>query len=89
MREWMQLRCIYPEKDERRELSLGCYSEFFDFANIMQVLEYVWLENGERAKKLLEVRGEPAEKVTDVSVGDYSLVFEDITLKLSDKIFFE
>ena len=89
MREWMQLRRIYPENDERLELSSGCYSEFGDFANIMQVLEYVWLGNGERAKKLLEVRGEPAEKVTAVSVGDYSLVFEDITLKLSDKIFFE
>ena len=89
MREWMQPRRIYPAKGERLALSAGGYSEFCDFANIMQVLEYVWLGNGERAKKLLEVRGEPAEKVTDVSVGDYSLVFEDIKLKLSDKIFFE
>ena len=89
MREWMLSRRIYPAKGEQLVLSLGRYSEFGDFANIMQVLEYVWLGNGERAKKLLEVRGEPAEKVTDVSVGDYSLVFEDIKLKLLDKIFFE
>lgn len=41
MREWMQSRRIYPAKGERLALSAGGYSEFCDFANIMQVLEYV------------------------------------------------
>ena len=82
--EWVQTRRVCPERDGLIELSAGDYSEFGDFVNLMQVLEYVWLGNGERAKKLLEVCGEPAGKVADVSVGDYGLVFEDIKLKLAD-----
>ena len=85
MREWMKSRRIYPAKDERTALSAGRYSEFSDFANIMQVLEYVWLGNGDRANKLLSVRGEPAEEVVDVSVGDCSLVFQDMWLAAASK----
>ena len=80
MREWMQSRRIYPEKDERLELSSGGYSEFGDFVIIMQGLEYVWLGNGERAKKLIEVCGECSGNTAQVEINSARLVFEDIKL---------
>ena len=87
MREWMQSRRIYPAEGERLALSEGGYSEFGDFVNLMQVLEYVWLGNGERAKKLLFLGREPAEKVKSVSIGDSKLVFEDVKLKRLGSVF--
>ena len=62
-------------------LSAGEYSDFGDFANIMQVLEHVWLGNGERARKLLEVRGEPMGKTAAVEIGTAGLEFEDLRLE--------
>ena len=50
-------------------------------ANIMQVLEHVWLGNGERAKKLLEVRGEPLGGTIEVRIDTASMAFEDVRLE--------
>lgn len=80
MREWMVARGVYPSEGESVELSAGGYSDFGDFTNIMQVLEHVWLGNGERAKKLLEVHGEPLGKPADVKIDTASLTFEDVRL---------
>ena len=74
----MAARGVYPSRGESVALSAGWYSDFGDFANIMQVLEHVWPGNGERAKKLLQVGGVPSGKVAEVSVGKSGLVFEDI-----------
>ena len=76
----MQSRRIYPEKDGQIELSSGGYSEFGDFVNIMQVLEYVWLGNGERAKKLIEICGECSGNTAQVKIDSARLAFEDIKL---------
>ena len=80
MREWMVARGVYPSEDESVALSAGGYSDFGGFTNIMQVLEHVWLGNGERAKKLLEVHGEPLGKAADVKIDTASLTFEDVRL---------
>ena len=78
MRAWMSARGIYPSDGEAVALSAGEYSDFGDFANIMQVLEHVWLGNGERARKFLEVRGEPMGKTAAVEIGTAGLEFEDV-----------
>ena len=80
MREWMAARGVYPSEGESIVLSAGGYSDFGDFTNIVQVLEHVWLGNGERAKKLLEVHGEPLGKTADVKIDTASLTFEDVRL---------
>ena len=81
MRAWMATRGVYPSDGETVALSVGRYSDFGDFANIMQVLEHVWLGNGERARKFLEVRGEPLGKSVDVRIGTASIEFEDVSLE--------
>ena len=81
MREWMAARGVYPSEGESIALSAGGYSDFDDFANIMQVLEHVWLGNGERAKKLLEVHGEPLGGTAKVRIGTASMAFEDVRLE--------
>ena len=81
MREWMELRRVYPSKSDAVRLGAGKYSEFGDFANIMQALEYVRLGNGERAKKLLFVEGRATKANAEVKIKESSLSFEDIELK--------
>ena len=81
MRAWMLARGVYPSDGEAVALSAGEYADFGDFANIMQILEHVWLGNGERAKKFLEVRGEPLGKAADVEIGTASIEFEDVKLE--------
>jgi hypothetical protein len=81
MREWMKLRHIYPSKDGVAKLGTGVYSEFGDFSNIMQTIEYVRLGNGERAKKLLLVEGSPTQRAAEVKINESSLSFEDVELK--------
>ena len=81
IREWMAARGVYPSEGESIALSAGGYSDFDDFANIMQVLEHVWLGNGERAKKLLEVHGEPLGGTAKVRIGTASMAFEDVRLE--------
>lgn len=83
MREWMELRRVYPSKSEAVRLGAGEYSEFGDFANIMQTLEYVRLGNGERAKKLLLVEGRATKANAEVKIEEASLTFEDIELRCS------
>jgi len=78
---WMVARGVYPSDGEAVKLSAGGYSDFGDFANIMQILEHVWLGNGERARNLLEVRGEPLGKSADVNIGTASMEFEDVKLE--------
>ena len=81
MREWMELRRVDPSKSEAVRLGAGEYSEFGDFANIMQTLEYVRLGNGERAKKLLLVEGRATKANAEVKIEEASLTFEDIELR--------
>ena len=81
MREWMEIRRVYPSKSEAVRLGAGEYSEFGDFANIMQTLEYVRLGNGERAKKLLLVEGRATKANAEVKIEEASLTFEDIELR--------
>ena len=81
MREWMELRRVYPSKSDAVRLGAGEYSEFGDFANIMQTLEYVRLGNGERAKKLLYVEGCATKSNVEVKIEESSLSFEDVELK--------
>jgi hypothetical protein len=80
MREWMELRRVYPSKIAAVRLGAGEYSEFGDFANIMQTLEYVRLGNGERAKKLLLVEGRATKAKAEVKIEESSLSFEDVEL---------
>ena len=80
MREWLELRHIYPSKSEAVRLGAGEYSEFGDFSNIMQTLEYVRLGNGERAKKLLLVEGRAIKANAEVKIEESSLSFEDVEL---------
>ena len=81
LRDWMTARGIYPSR-EAAALSGGAYSEFGDFANLMQIIEHVWLGNGEKARKLLNVRGTPTGGGAHVSIDQATLEFEDIMLEL-------
>ena len=81
MREWMELRHIYPSKNVAIRLGAGEYSEFGDFSNIMQTLEYVRLGNGERAKKRRLVEGLATKANAEVKIKESSLSFEDVELK--------
>ena len=80
LRDWMVARGIYPS-NEVSLLSGGAYSEFRDFANLMNVIEHVWLGGGEKAKKHLGVCGTPAGRCAEVEIDGAALSFEDITLK--------
>ena len=80
LRDWMAARGIYPSSGSS-ELSGGAYSEFGDFANLMNVIEHVWLGGGEKAKKHLGVCGTPTGIRAEVEIDGATLSFEDLTLK--------
>ena len=82
LREWMNARGIYPS-DAALALSGGKYSEFGDFANLMKVIEHVWLGGGEKARRLLGVSGTPTGVDAKVEIDYATLAFEDITLALN------
>ncbi|MBP5510314.1 MAG: hypothetical protein J6Z49_05300 [Kiritimatiellae bacterium] len=82
LKDWMDARGIYPSR-EAAALSGGTYSEFGDFANLMQIIEHVWLGGGEKARKLLNVRGTPTGEGVKVSIDTATLEFEDIMLERS------
>ena len=79
LREWMSARGVYPT-DAALPLSGGAYSEFGDFANLMKVIEHVWLGGGEKARKLLGVRGTPTGVTAKVEIGGAALACEDLRL---------
>ena len=79
LREWMSARGVYPT-DAALPLSGGAYSEFGDFANLMKVIEHVWLGGGEKARKLLGVRGTPTGVTAKVEIDGAALTFEDVRL---------
>ena len=80
LREWMAARGIYPSSGTS-ELSGGTYSEFEDFANLMNVIEHVWLGGGEKAKKHLGVCGTPTGMRAEVEIDGATLSFADLALK--------
>ena len=80
LRDWMTAREIYPSSGTSA-LSGGTYSEFEDFPNLMNVIEHVWLGGGEKARKLLDVRGTPTGEGAKVSIDQATLEFEDIMLE--------
>ena len=75
----MSARGVYPT-DAALPLSGGAYSEFGDFANLMKVIEHVWLGGGEKARKLLGVRGTPTGVTAKVEIDGAALTFEDLRL---------
>ena len=76
----MSARGIYPSSG-KSALSGGTYSEFEDFPNLMNVIEHVWLEGGEKARKLLNVNGIPTGGRANISIEQATLEFEDIMLE--------
>ena len=80
LKDWMVARGIYPSS-KTSALSEGSYSEFEDFANLMQIIEHVWLGGGEKARKLLDVRGTPTGVGAKISLDNATLEFEDIMLE--------
>ena len=80
LRDWMSARGIYPSSGTS-ELSGGTYSEFEDFANLMNVIEHVWLGGGEKAKKHLGVCGTPTGMRAEVEIDGATLSFADLALK--------
>ena len=80
LQEWMKARGIFPSEGITVALGSGKYSDFKDFSNLMQILEYVWLGEGERAKKLLSVEGICVGNIATVKIDEASLLFEDVNL---------
>lgn len=80
LQEWMKARGIFPSEGITVSLGLGKYSDFKDFSNLMQMLEYVWLGEGERAKKLLSVEGNCVGNIATVKIDEANLLFEDVNL---------
>ena len=80
LKDWMAARGIYPS-NAAVPLSSGAYCEFGDFANLMKVIEHVWLGGGEKARKLLGVRGEPSGGDALVEIDGAELSFADIKLE--------
>ena len=87
LRAWMESRRVYPLTSSPTLLSAGDYSEFDDFANVMQVIESVWLGGGEKAEKLLHVRGETTGSTADVGIDGAHLFFEDLALRVTAQDF--
>ena len=75
----MSARGVYPG-DAALSLSDGAYSEFGDFANLMKVIEHVWLGGGEKARKLLGVRGTPTGVTAEVEIDGAAMSFEDLRI---------
>jgi hypothetical protein len=80
LKDWMAARGIYPS-DAAVPLSSGAYCEFGDFANLMKVIEHVWLGGGEKARKLLDVHGEPSGGDALVEIDGAALSFADLKLE--------
>ena len=80
LKEWMLACGIYPSNGTTA-LSGGAYSDFGDFANLMRIIEHVWLVGGEKARKLLNVNGAPTGGRANVSSDQATLEFEDIMLE--------
>lgn len=80
LKEWMLACGIYPSNGTAA-LSGGAYSDFGDFANLMRIIEHVWLGGGEKARKLLNVNGAPTGGRANVSIDQATLEFEDIMLE--------
>ena len=53
-------------------------------ANLMKVIEHVWLGGGEKARKLLGVRGTPTGVTAKVEIDGAALTFEDLRLVQND-----
>ena len=66
-----------PLFEDVRDAVLG------DFANLMKVIEHVWLGGGEKARKLLGVRGAPTGVAAEVEIDRATLSFQDIALERS------
>ena len=47
----------------------------------MKVIEHVWLGGGEKARKLLGVRGTPTGVTKEVEIDSAALSFQDIALE--------
>ena len=73
----MSARGVYPT-NAALSLSGGAYPEFGDFANLMKVIEHVWLGGGEKARKLLGVRGTPTGVTKEVEIDGAAMTFEDL-----------
>ena len=80
LKDWMAARGIYPS-NAAVPLSSGAYCEFGDFANLMKIIEHVWLGGGEKARKLLGVHGEPSGGDALVEIDGAELSFADIKLE--------
>jgi len=81
---WMQAHGIMPDENATRLLSSGQYSEFNDFAKIMELVRSGILGNGKRLAKLgavAEIVDTPARIATDES----ELSFSDISLRKAAK----
>ena len=80
LKDWMAARGIYPS-NAAVPLSSGAYCEFGDFANLMKVIEHVWLGGGEKARKLLGVSGAPTGGDALVEIDGAALSFADLKLE--------
>lgn len=83
LREWLMAKEAYPSNMSAR-LSSGSFSDYFDAANIMQVIEYTRLGEGERGRRFLNVEATDLKSQAIVTVDRGELTFDDLELKYMD-----
>lgn len=80
MLDWMEKRRIMPGEKESKHLSSGTFEDFDDFANIMQLVQALRLGNGEKARRYLDVVGEPLTERVCITAVESSLTLDDLVL---------
>lgn len=86
LREWLMAKEAYPSNMSAR-LSSGSFSDYFDAANIMQVIVYTRLGEGERGRRFLNVEATDLKSQAIVTVDRGELTFDDLELKYMDPNF--
>lgn len=83
LKAWMIRRGIYPTAVESVSLSDGRYENFDDCRSLVQLIEGIRLGGGVKARRYLEIEGEPQTKRVEVATPEGTLAFEDIGLTRS------
>lgn len=81
---WMQEHGILPEESAKLLLSTGRYTEFNDFAKLMEIARSGILGNGKRLAKLGVVT-EITDVTAIVATDESELTFSDISLRKAEK----
>ena len=82
--QWMQDHGVMPDENTTRQLSSGHYTEFNDFAKIMELARSGILGNGKRLAKI-GASAEITDTLTQIATEESELMLADILLRKTTK----